>query len=413
MSTRARGPDRLEALLASIAHESYARVALKLAERCDGNLTAMEARVYDDALLRLARAETSNVRVQISRRLAPVEAGPERSVTDLAYDLDPDVAAPMLQKSVLLKEADLITIARTRGQGHLSALAERLAVSAPVTDVVATRGSWPVLRLLAANRTAELSGNSLARLVALSRGDGHITVALTKRGDVPAAAKKSLLAQFRTMAVSGRTSLCGEHSDVPLGTEISAGQPSDGPGCRDPLSAEMLRCAEVRVSAVAQSRGLTSAEVCPALGQGRLAEAVIIIARLADEEPEAFVQALRGRGPFENFALLVMRSADLSGATAERVLRETRAASIARQREAYDGLSCAAARRALQAVRLRAGFTITAGEVQSAEHAANRAPHGVRTTASSSCNASEGWSIGSLLGRDADSTRAISDLKCK
>ncbi|MHB2206391.1 DUF2336 domain-containing protein [Methylobacterium sp. CM6257] len=372
------GSDRLEALLAGIARETYARSALKLAAQFEGRLTETEALVYDEALLRLARAEKSEVRVHLSQRLAPVGAGPVRTVADLAYDLDPEVAAPVLRRSVLLRDADLVMIARSRGQGHLEALAERPAVSAPVTDVVVARGSWPVLRLLAANRTAALSGHGLARLVALSCGDGHITVALTKRSDVPAAAQRDLLTQFRDMATAGRPSLRGECSEVRLPSEfpgaVSSPQISapSGQEDRDPLSAERLLSATMQVDLLAQSHTLTSLSVSDALAGGRVAEAVVIIARLANEEPETFVQALRGLSSIKNLALLVMRSADLSWATAERVLRETGsradrggnlpALNVAVQREAYVGLSSRAAQRALQAVRLRAGFTILEGK---------------------------------------------------
>jgi hypothetical protein len=64
-----------------------------------------------------------------------------------------------------------------------------------------------------------------------------------------------------------------------------------------------------------------------ALAHGRLAETIIIIARIADQEPDTVVQALRGLSPVKNLALLVMRSADLSWATAERVLREIASAA--------------------------------------------------------------------------------------
>ena len=194
MPSHPNGTDQLESLLAGVAREAYASAALKLAGQFERPLSTTEARVYDEALLRLARAEQTEARTRLSQRLAPIEVGPVRTVTDLAYDLDPEVAAPVLRQSVLLQDEDLITIAQTRSQSHLGAIAERREVSEPVTDVVVARGSWPVLRQLAANRTAQLSGQGLARLAVLSRGDGHITVALTKRSDVPAADLSQTLA---------------------------------------------------------------------------------------------------------------------------------------------------------------------------------------------------------------------------
>ncbi|WP_162560476.1 DUF2336 domain-containing protein [Methylobacterium durans] len=362
----------LKTFLAELAVTAHASAALRLADSFRGPMSPTAARVYDEALLRLARAERTEHRVQLSRRLAPVEAGPVRTVTDLAYDLDPEVAAPVLRHSVLLRDEDLVAIAQTRGQGHLGALAERREVSEPVTDVVGIRGSWPVLRQLAANRTAHLSARGLARLTVLSRGDGHITVALTKRSDMPAAAKGELRAQFKEMAVARRSSFCGEHSGVSLDAATSDAVPSSAAqGSTDPLSTEKLRAAGIRVDAIAQSRPLTCAEVSRSLARGELAESIVMVARLAEQEPDSLVQALRGLSSVKNFALLVMRSADLSWAMAERILREVGsrtdregnrpALNVVGQREAYVGLSSQAAQRALQAVRLRTGFTILEG----------------------------------------------------
>ncbi len=153
-------------------------------------------------------------------------------------------------------------------------------------------------------------------------------------------------------------------SEAAAGANLAAGTVASGPDGTDPLSAERLRSAAVRVGALVQSRVLTGADVSHALLRGRLAEAAVITARLADEDPEAFVQALRGSSPVTNLALLVMRSAGLTWAMAEQVLREAGSTNIVQQREAYAGLSRVAAQRSLRAVRLRAGFTILKGGPQ-------------------------------------------------
>jgi uncharacterized protein (DUF2336 family) len=374
MSSAADELARLETLLSGVTGAARAKAVLRFAACFERSLSPTEARIYDEALLRLARVERTDHRAQLSRRLASVGGGPVRTVTDLAYDLDPEVAAPVLRLSVLLQDEDLITIAQTRSQSHLGAIAERREVSEPVTDVVVARGSWPVLRQLAANRTAQLSGQGLARLAVLSRGDGHITVALTKRSDVPAAAKGELLVQFKEMARARRTSLRGEHSDVRLDTDATTAVPVPTRAAQvhaDPLSAEELRVAGARVDTLTRSRPLTSAEVSHALAQGHLAEAVVVIARLTSQEPATFVEALRGLSPVKNLALLVMRNADLNWRTAERILREVASAAeregerpalnVASQREAYVGLPCQSAQRALQAVRLRAELRVIDG----------------------------------------------------
>lgn len=143
-----------ELLVARIAANTSPSAALAfsghfLSSNFGRSLSATEARICDGALLILARTERLSVRAQLAGILASVEDGPVRTVTHLAYDLDVEVAGPLLRRSPLIAEDDLVAIARTRPQDHLAALARRESISAVVADILLTRGDASVLQVLA------------------------------------------------------------------------------------------------------------------------------------------------------------------------------------------------------------------------------------------------------------------------
>lgn len=149
-----------ELLVARIAANTSESAALAfsghfLASNFGRALSTVEARICDGALLILARTERLSVRAQLAAILASVESGPVRTVTHLAYDLDVEVAAPLLRHSLLIAEEDLVAIARTRPQGHLTALARRTTLGPALTGILRARGDVPVLQALAGKTGAE------------------------------------------------------------------------------------------------------------------------------------------------------------------------------------------------------------------------------------------------------------------
>lgn len=367
----------LERLLESFVANAPSSSALKIAGRFDDPLTDNEIKIFDEILLRLSRVEQLEVRAKLASRLSGLSRGPSRTVKELCYDLDSEVAAPLLTKSMLVLDEDLISIAHTRSQQHLLAIAERPHLDIPVTDVVVWRGAWPVLRTLSANRTARFSPTGLVRLAAVSQGDGHITVALTKREDVPPMTRKALLTQFRQMVAVGRSPLCGEHSDIRLNPEaapaIDPGQPASGAGVSkaETLSDASLRDARIHVQHLARVRPLTVADVTCALTHSHLAEALVLIGRLAQVDLDLLTTVLTGDGPLRHPALLILKAADLPWEVAERVLQEVQAVMRAAgraarsdpsaQRQAYGALTRKAAQRDLRLVRFRSMMRVIDG----------------------------------------------------
>jgi uncharacterized protein (DUF2336 family) len=150
-------------------------------------------RLFDDVLGRLIVEIESKARAELSHHLAPVGNAPVGVVRSLARDDDIAVAGPVLKRSRRLGEADLIDIARTKGQAHLLAISGRAGIAEPVTDVLVSRGDRAVMRSVAENRSARLSENGFSTLVNEAESDGALAEKVGLRPDIPPRLFRELL----------------------------------------------------------------------------------------------------------------------------------------------------------------------------------------------------------------------------
>jgi hypothetical protein len=102
-------------------------------------------------------------------------------VRHLARHDDMHIAAPILTQSERLTEADLIEIAKTKSQGHLSAISERAVLNEPVTDALLTRGNQKVFHKLAQNPGASFSKSGFATIVKHAEGDDDLAEKVGRR----------------------------------------------------------------------------------------------------------------------------------------------------------------------------------------------------------------------------------------
>jgi uncharacterized protein (DUF2336 family) len=151
--------------------------------------------LFDAVFARLIDDIETRARAELSEHLAPVPNAPRGVVRQLAYDDDISVAAPMLQKSGRLAEADLQQIASTKGQAHLLAISERIGISERVTDVLVTRGDSKVVRTVADNRGARFSEKGFSTLVERAADDGVLAEKVGQRSDIPPRLFRTLLMQ--------------------------------------------------------------------------------------------------------------------------------------------------------------------------------------------------------------------------
>jgi uncharacterized protein (DUF2336 family) len=167
---------------------AQAYIAGTLGDETPGEAEAALTIVLDDP----ARA----VRRTLACAFAEYAAAPRHIVRALAAD-QPEVAAPLLARSPVLQEADLIDLASTSDGLALIAIALRPSVSARTAHALIERGEIEVALALAGNPNAEINDRDLLALATAFGHDSRIRTVLMARDRLPATARHQLM-----MAVS-------------------------------------------------------------------------------------------------------------------------------------------------------------------------------------------------------------------
>jgi uncharacterized protein (DUF2336 family) len=144
-----------------------------------------ESALMGDILNQLVHDVEMTVRRTLAERLAEVENAPHDLITTLAND-EIDVAAPILSRSGVLQDNDLIEIARHRTKEHMMAVARRVAVSEQVSDALVDNGDDDVIETLLENHNAMISRRAISYLANESQRVDRFQKPLLTRPDLPA-----------------------------------------------------------------------------------------------------------------------------------------------------------------------------------------------------------------------------------
>ncbi|MBS0275675.1 MAG: DUF2336 domain-containing protein [Proteobacteria bacterium] len=118
-----------------------------------------------ETLERLAHDQLPRVRRILAEEIKALDCVPKRVIDMLARDVD-EVAAPILEYSPLLSDADLIDIiSSAQARFTLTAIAARKPLSANVSDAIATALDVPAVAALLANSTAEIREQTLEKII--------------------------------------------------------------------------------------------------------------------------------------------------------------------------------------------------------------------------------------------------------
>jgi uncharacterized protein (DUF2336 family) len=105
-----------------------------------------------------------SVRTSLSRRIASFSDAPLELINHLATD-EIDVAYPILKKSKVLRDADLIDVIRLRTHEHQLAITLRTDISEDVSDALVEGGDEGVVESLLKNENARISEATMEYLV--------------------------------------------------------------------------------------------------------------------------------------------------------------------------------------------------------------------------------------------------------
>jgi uncharacterized protein (DUF2336 family) len=160
--------------LLTLAHsrslEDRQRLLMGVMALCDQHPATSQdlSPVLTDIFLVLARQAEHDIRKALSERLATATWAPPALVNILALD-DIEIARPILARSPILKDEDLLAVLVKASLEHQIEVARRPNLSARVADAILDQAHPAPLTALAGNATAEISAEGLRRLVEHSR----------------------------------------------------------------------------------------------------------------------------------------------------------------------------------------------------------------------------------------------------
>ncbi len=147
-------------------------------------LNERERELMREILRRLTRDVEMAIRIALAQRLAEDTTAPHDLILLLVDDTI-EVARPLIIKSPLLTESDVLKLIAEAGIGHQEACAGRPHIGIPVTDALARSEHESVLLALVRNVTAKISNASYETLVQKSRALTGLQEPLIKRPDLP------------------------------------------------------------------------------------------------------------------------------------------------------------------------------------------------------------------------------------
>ncbi len=162
-----------------------ARLMPGLSARESGHVVALTI----ETLEKLARDSATRVRALLAEEIKHLDCIPAHIVQALARDVEIAVAAPILEYSPLLSDADLIEIiAYARANDVIRAIAHRKPVSADVSDAVVTSLDIPGIAALLANPNAKIRDEAMERIIEQAEEISQWHEPLTIRIDLSARA---------------------------------------------------------------------------------------------------------------------------------------------------------------------------------------------------------------------------------
>jgi uncharacterized protein (DUF2336 family) len=143
-----------------------------------------EKSYFGDIIGKVSTGMDVAVRKQLAIRLADNPDAPHALMQQLACD-ENEIAQEVLSRSPVLRETDLISIAETRNQDKMGAIARRRLVPEAVSEAIVEHGDDKVVGELVSNAGARVSRETFSRVVERSETSPLLQAPLVNRNDLP------------------------------------------------------------------------------------------------------------------------------------------------------------------------------------------------------------------------------------
>jgi hypothetical protein len=141
---------------------------------------------------RLLRDIDEPGRADFSQRIAADKRTPKEIALTLAHD-SADVAVPVLERSPVLEDEDLVFVAKRGDTAQRLAISRRDTVSERVSDTLLSFDEMAVMESLLDSSGAAISENGFQRIANRATDSNGLRERLCLRGDVPVALAKRLI----------------------------------------------------------------------------------------------------------------------------------------------------------------------------------------------------------------------------
>lgn len=168
-----------------------AELTTAVCELLEMDSSPRESELIADVLIGLMRQAEADLREALAERLAVVENVPLRLILNLANDKI-DIARPVLEKSIVLGDLDLIYIIKSKGPAYWQAIAAREQISNQVMNLLSDARDVDTAVMLAENHNIELTEHALSVLSDMAQNSDTLAAPLLRRDDVSADIAKAL-----------------------------------------------------------------------------------------------------------------------------------------------------------------------------------------------------------------------------
>lgn len=294
MSVPAPQFERLLDLARSKMGDDRRRLVLAVADLCELAARAAPATSAraDELLSLLLRQAEFEIRQALAERLADAAWAPVEMVRLLARD-EIAIAQPIIDRSPLLKDPDLLALLQETTLDHQIAVAGRRDLSEPVAHAIVAAAEPTVMAALADNPTAAIAPSDLSRLVDHARCVAGLRAPLARHPRMtPALGVRlyALVSDALREALCARFALPREDLDEALQEAAAQArlQFSNGPAAPDDDAIDRERRL---IEKLHQGDQLRPGYLMRALGEGRLTLFQLALAKLSGLSPSAIEAA--------------------------------------------------------------------------------------------------------------------------
>lgn len=229
-----------------------------------------EVTYFGDIMDRVAYDVELSDREELAHKLAEEKLAP----SDLMYKLANDeisVAHPVIEKSPVLNEDQLVEIASRHSQMHLLAMTNRHDITENISSTLVEHGDDTVVESLAGNHAANISEETFHDISERSRMNENIQKPLATRPDLPAEVAQNMISFAQPEIV---THLMAK--SVPDESSTNAGEPAqnDTENQRDKI--------EGLIEQFIPTERITEAKLVDFIRAGEMTQAVGAFAHLTE-----------------------------------------------------------------------------------------------------------------------------------